>query len=148
MNWSPEAIEQVKTLAADGLSASQIAAEIGGVTRNAVVGIAHRQKFRFLGNDYRSNVATDTPSLSTGKMVDVARLKSLTKITAVPIVEDRAGMMTMTELEFDSCRFIFGDVRDSSHRYCGQKQYHKSYCQHHYKITHETVEVRNARRGL
>jgi GcrA cell cycle regulator len=42
MQWTDERVERLKKLWADGLSASQIAAELGGVTRNAVIGKVHR----------------------------------------------------------------------------------------------------------
>src|SRR5436309_13039421 len=42
MNWTDERVEMLKKLWADGLSASQIAAELGGITRNAVIGKVHR----------------------------------------------------------------------------------------------------------
>ena len=42
MNWTDERVEMLKKLWADGLSASQIAAQLGGVSRNAVIGKAHR----------------------------------------------------------------------------------------------------------
>ncbi|KAA6205637.1 MAG: GcrA cell cycle regulator [Candidatus Tokpelaia sp.] len=44
MNWTEERVEQLKRLWAEGFSASQIAAQLGGVTRNAVIGKAHRLK--------------------------------------------------------------------------------------------------------
>ncbi len=42
MSWTTERVEQLKKLWIEGLSASQIAAELGGVTRNAVIGKVHR----------------------------------------------------------------------------------------------------------
>ena len=42
MSWTDERIELLKTLWASGQSASQIAKELGGVTRNAVIGKVHR----------------------------------------------------------------------------------------------------------
>ena len=42
MSWTDERVELLKKLWADGLSASQIAAELGGITRNAVSGKVHR----------------------------------------------------------------------------------------------------------
>src|SRR6202012_4820789 len=42
MEWSSERIEQLRSLWHDGLSASQIATHLGGITRNAVIGKAHR----------------------------------------------------------------------------------------------------------
>ncbi len=42
MSWTDERIDQLKTLWEKGLTASQIAEELGGVSRNAVIGKAHR----------------------------------------------------------------------------------------------------------
>jgi GcrA cell cycle regulator len=42
MSWTDERVEQLTKLWADGLSASQIAAQLGGVSRNAVIGKVHR----------------------------------------------------------------------------------------------------------
>lgn len=44
MNWTDERVELLKKLWAEGLSASQIAAQLGGVSRNAVIGKVHRLK--------------------------------------------------------------------------------------------------------
>lgn len=43
-DWSDEAVARLKRLWADGHSASQIAGEIGGITRNAVISKVHRLK--------------------------------------------------------------------------------------------------------
>jgi GcrA cell cycle regulator len=42
MTWTDERVETLKTMWSDGKSASQIAKELGGVTRNAVIGKVHR----------------------------------------------------------------------------------------------------------
>jgi len=42
MSWSDERVELLKKLWGEGQSASQIAKELGGVTRNAVIGKVHR----------------------------------------------------------------------------------------------------------
>ena len=42
MTWTDERVETLKKLWTEGLSASQIAAELGGITRNAVIGKVHR----------------------------------------------------------------------------------------------------------
>ena len=42
MSWTDERVETLKKMWADGQSASQIAKELGGVTRNAVIGKVHR----------------------------------------------------------------------------------------------------------
>ncbi|HZA02511.1 MAG TPA: GcrA family cell cycle regulator, partial [Hyphomicrobiaceae bacterium] len=42
MAWTDERVELLKKLWSEGLSASQIAGRLGGVTRNAVIGKVHR----------------------------------------------------------------------------------------------------------
>jgi len=42
MSWTDERVEKLKELWAEGMSASQIAKQLGGVTRNAVIGKVHR----------------------------------------------------------------------------------------------------------
>jgi len=54
MSWSDERVELLRKLWSDGLSASQVAAELGpGITRNAVIGKIHR-----LGLAERAKTAT------------------------------------------------------------------------------------------
>ena len=57
MSWTDERVELLKKMWSDGQSASQIAKELGGVTRNAVIGKVHR-----LGLSNRTGGApTDKP---------------------------------------------------------------------------------------
>ncbi len=42
MSWTDERIDRLKAMWADGATASQIAEDLGGVSRNAVIGKAHR----------------------------------------------------------------------------------------------------------
>src|SRR6478672_10898235 len=42
ITWTDDRVELLKRLWAEGLSASQIAGELGGITRNAVIGKVHR----------------------------------------------------------------------------------------------------------
>ncbi|GAA0295273.1 GcrA family cell cycle regulator [Rhodovulum strictum] len=58
MSWTDERVETLKRMWAEGQSASQIAKELGGVTRNAVIGKVHR-----LGLSNRAGgVATPAPA--------------------------------------------------------------------------------------
>lgn len=59
MSWTDERVETLKRMWAEGQSASQIAKELGGVTRNAVIGKVHR-----LGLSNRTSAA-DKPSEAT-----------------------------------------------------------------------------------
>jgi len=57
MSWTDERVEMLKTMWGEGKSASQIAKELGGVTRNAVIGKVHR-----LGLSNRAQPAKAAPA--------------------------------------------------------------------------------------
>ena len=57
MSWTDDRVELLKKLWGEGQSASQIAKELGGVTRNAVIGKVHR-----LGLSNRATSASKTDS--------------------------------------------------------------------------------------
>jgi GcrA cell cycle regulator len=60
MSWTDERIENLKTLWERGLTASQIAEELGGVSRNAVIGKAHRLGLKSRPSPVKSG--DDTPA--------------------------------------------------------------------------------------
>ncbi len=55
MSWTDERIDQLKNLWEKGLTASQIAEELGGVSRNAVIGKAHRLGLKSRPSPVKSN---------------------------------------------------------------------------------------------
>jgi len=65
MAWTDERIDQLKRLWEQGMTASQIAEELGGVSRNAVIGKAHRLGLQSRPSPVRSSEAPapveDTP---------------------------------------------------------------------------------------
>ena len=56
MAWTDERVELLKKLWSEGLSASQIAGRLGGVTRNAVIGKVHRLGLSGRATSSRSSV--------------------------------------------------------------------------------------------
>ena len=69
MSWTPDRVEALKRMWSDGQSASQIANDLGGVTRNAVIGKVHR-----LGLSNRGNVNNKEK-----KVLDITRAESIKK---------------------------------------------------------------------
>ncbi len=55
MSWTDERIDRLKTMWENGLTASQIADELGGVSRNAVIGKAHRLGLKSRPSPVKSN---------------------------------------------------------------------------------------------
>ncbi|SFR17948.1 GcrA family cell cycle regulator [Poseidonocella sedimentorum] len=66
MSWTDERVELLKKMWGEGQSASQIAKELGGVTRNAVIGKVHR-----LGLSNRTSGAS--PAAKPAKEADKAQ---------------------------------------------------------------------------
>lgn len=68
MSWTDERVEVLKKLWSEGLSASQIAAQLGGVSRNAVIGKVHRLKLSGRGKTTtaapRSKKVAPAPSVA------------------------------------------------------------------------------------
>src|SRR5262249_3699026 len=79
-NWSDDRVEQLKTLWTEGLSASQIARALGGVTRNAVIGKVHRLGLAGRASPSRS----DRPRLPMAPKAPSIR----SHVPAAPIVEE------------------------------------------------------------
>ena len=74
MSWTDERVELLKKMWGEGQSASQIAKELGGVTRNAVIGKVHR-----LG---LSNRASSGGNSSTAKAEPKAKAADTAKKAA------------------------------------------------------------------
>ncbi|WP_328514182.1 GcrA family cell cycle regulator, partial [Sphingobium baderi] len=64
MSWTDERIDQLKAMWEKGLTASQIADELGGVSRNAVIGKAHRLGLQSRPSPVKANEAPKKPAVS------------------------------------------------------------------------------------
>jgi GcrA cell cycle regulator len=79
MSWTDDRVEVLKKMWGEGKSASQIAKELGGVTRNAVIGKVHR-----LGLSNRSGGASPAKAATTPKAKPAAKPKAAEKAKAAP----------------------------------------------------------------
>ena len=84
MSWTDERVETLKKMWGEGQSASQIAKELGGVTRNAVIGKVHR-----LGLSNRAGSSAPAPEKKAAK---AAPKKAATKTAP----EDKVVEVTVT----------------------------------------------------
>jgi len=74
MSWSDDRVELLKKMWGEGQSASQIAKELGGVTRNAVIGKVHR-----LGLSNRSGTSKGDAGKAKADAKPAARAKPAAK---------------------------------------------------------------------
>lgn len=86
MSWTEARVDELKQLWADGFSASLIAAEMGGLTRNAVIGKANRIGLRV---DDQRRIPTQHRSYGTAPACDHQQRKPRPEKPATPTL--RAG---------------------------------------------------------
>src|SRR5689334_24678284 len=96
MNWTDERVELLRKLWSEGLSASQIAAQLGGVSRNAVIGKVHRLKLSGRGR------ATASPARQKKTVQGSSIQKSVSRAaTATRHVTTSIGA-TALQAQFDA----------------------------------------------
>jgi len=79
MSWTDERVETLKKMWAEGQSASQIAKELGGVTRNAVIGKVHRLGLSNRAGGGTPTAATAKPALAEKPPKAAAKAKPTPK---------------------------------------------------------------------
>ncbi|MDQ2084665.1 GcrA family cell cycle regulator [Xanthobacteraceae bacterium Astr-EGSB] len=127
--WNDQRVECLKALWTEGLSAAAIAAELGGITRNAVIGKVHR-----LGLPGRPKTTASPRKPKTPKPPRPARMSKRVaraqEIAAQPeaVAEVSAPLdvrfppewrRSLSELTATSCRFPVGDPRGCNFFFCG-----------------------------
>ena len=159
MGWTDERVELLKKLWAEGLSASQIAGRLGGVTRNAVIGKVHRLGLSGRATSSRSSSprprrahvprANRAPSLMYGTRGNVAlkpQFETEVEPMLAPIQElviplaERASILTLKET---MCRWPIGDPGEPEFHFCGRKKCGTTpYCEHHARMAYQPVQMR------
>jgi GcrA cell cycle regulator len=152
MSWTDERVELLKKLWTDGLSASQIAAELGGITRNAVIGKVHRLGLSGRAKSPSSTAPRPRKARAHPHMMRVARpaMRGNTalaqafeyEVEAEPELVDniipigqRCNLLELTE---ETCRWPIGDPGSADFFFCGgQTMTALPYCSHHSRIAYQ-----------
>jgi GcrA cell cycle regulator len=175
MNWTDERVERLKKLWADGLSASQIAAQLGGVSRNAVIGKVHRLNLpgraksggqasvrtkRTTAAPRAPNYAGRTASTQTtrpvGRSSGGAALKQDLDVVAAEEIDTRpmddvvvpiSRRLTLVELSERTCKWPVGDPLQEGFHFCGNDSGDASpYCGYHAKMAFQPSSERKRAR--
>ena len=156
--WTEPRVEQLKKLWEAGLSASQIAAELGSVTRNAVIGKVHR-----LGLSGRAKSPSSSSMPRPRKTRPAQHMMRISRpvsrgntalahvfemeVEADPIAYDNVVPMsqrkTLLELTEDTCHWPVGDPGSADFYFCGGKSLASlPYCAHHSRIAYQPAADR------
>lgn len=137
MSWTDERVDELKNLWAEGVSASQIAVRMGGISRSAVLGKVHR-----LGLSGRSTSSkkikrkSKTPKKTSISLVpkspELPKDVLYQSLRNRPIPDDIVSLQELTE---GQCRFIYGDLDSDKWGYCGKPTAPgRSYCKSCYQV--------------
>jgi GcrA cell cycle regulator len=171
MNWTDERVERLTKLWAEGLSASQIAAQLGGVSRNAVIGKVHRLclpgRAKAGGTSSatrptkRSNAAPARPTTfgnrpaaqrTAARPEGATMVKEEAELDATAPVPFRpasnvivpiARRLGLTDLTERTCKWPVGDPLKDDFHFCGHESPDQSpYCTYHQKLAYQPVHER------
>lgn len=175
MNWTDERVERLKKLWADGLSASQIAAQLGGVSRNAVIGKVHRLNLPGRAKsggqasvrtkrttaaprapNYAGRTANQTTTRTVSRSSGGAALKQDLDVVASEEIDTRpmedvvvpiSRRLSLVELSERTCKWPVGDPLQEGFHFCGNDSGESSpYCGYHAKMAFQPSSERKRAR--
>ena len=135
MSWTQEKVNKLKELWGKGSTASQIAEIIGGVSRNAVFGKAHRLNLS-LKIKTRSSIQ-QAKTLTKQNLTETKFKGRRSKFKSLILDKnfEPAKNLTLEELTEDTCKYMEGNPNEKEARFCGRKNVEKfSYCPLHLMI--------------
>lgn len=172
MSWTDERVEMLTNLWAEGLSASQIATQLGGVSRNAVIGKVHRLKLSSRGRTpsnqprhkktVRSDGATRPSVRNGGSRRTVTTVIGATALQqqfetdavarpvikrAVDVVVPISRRLALVELNEKTCKWPIGDPLREDFHFCGNESGETGpYCNYHASLAFQPAAERRRQR--
>ena len=131
--WTEEKVKILKDLWGKGKTASQIAEIIGGVSRNAVIGKAHRLNLSAKIKNKSISVSSERKLDTDSKKVGKKRL-SKSRFRSLLIEKDfePENPKQLEELDENSCKWPIGHPNEKSFYFCGRTSLKDfSYCKLH-----------------
>ncbi|MDP9128510.1 MAG: GcrA family cell cycle regulator [Pseudomonadota bacterium] len=160
MSWTEQKIQMLKDMWGNGYSASEIAKRLGGMTRNAVIGKAHRLKLSSRPSPIRRDEdgALSVPGGSVMPTMKSTRKRVMLRpLPPVPMPSTAKGTVTrdfrstieppkrvegiaVTKAGDRHCRWPVGDPRSPDFRFCGCTAHEGlPYCVDHARVAYQNI---------
>ena len=135
MSWTEEKTDKLKELWGKGQTASQIAEIIGGVTRNAVIGKAHRLNLSAKIKTRPAISQAIRAKKSNNNQIQRRGRKNRFKSLLLDKNFEPAKNLQLEQLTDDTCKYMEGHPDEKESSFCGRKNVEKfSYCPLHLMI--------------
>lgn len=150
MKWSITDIQKIRKLAAEGKTSSQISAHFKDATRNAIMGLCHRNNIQLSGR--KPPLMGSVPRAARPSPPRLLKPKNNPIKKAIPKYEDLPmpyvpGNKTLLTVGYFDCRAILGPTNGVHTVYCGAIVVPgKSWCAHHmsiYTVPNQTQQRRS-----
>ena len=133
MSWNDEKVEKLKELWGKGSTASQIAEIIGGTTRNAVIGKAHRLN---LSSKIKTRNSSSSQNFDNNSGENSSKQKKGRKSKFQSLIIEKdfepENPKKLEELDENSCKWPVGHPEEQSFYFCGRSSLKDfSYCKLH-----------------
>ena len=134
MSWTEDKVNKLRELWGKGNTASQIAEIIGGVSRNAVIGKAHRLNLSSKLKA-RSSINQNKIDKKVENKLSFKGRRGKFKSLILDSNFEPAKNLSLEELNEDTCKFMEGNPDEKNSSFCGRKTVEKfSYCPLHLMI--------------
>jgi len=135
MGWTQEKVDKLKEMWGKGQTASQIAEIIGGVSRNAVIGKAHRLNLSSKIKARSSNQNNKNFLKSQNSEIQLKGKRGKFKSLLLDKNFEPAKNLSLEELTEDTCKYMEQNPDEKDASFCGRKNVEKfSYCPLHLMV--------------